>query len=240
MEIKCTMDYSQFFPHPHNRPMDERTVKLIMADMQQNGSDWSEPIVVHSDGAIVNGQHRYESEKRLGLPVYYVVNDEMTPERARAHGTIARKWSAYDCIASYASQGLEDYIWLADYLIEHPINIHIIYFAFSGGFEEKRRSLKSGTFSISGEERRFLLRLWTVLQDFAPILPSWKSIAFVSAVASLLRDPQYNHQQMMQRLSYQSTRLVRCATRNAYTELLEQIYNYKSQTENRVRFSRVK
>ena len=47
--------------------------------------------------------------------------------------------------------------------------------------------------------------------------------------------PEYDHSQMMKKLSYLSEKLVKCVDVESYLRLLESIYNYKT-TGNYIRF----
>ena len=54
---------------------------------------------------------------------------------------------------------------------------------------------------------------------------------FVRALVTLYNIDGYNHNKMMQKLQYQSTKLRICNESKSYLALLEEIYNFKDRNE---------
>jgi hypothetical protein len=55
--------------------------------------------------------------------------------------------------------------------------------------------------------------------------------SFVFALVHLYEIQGYNHEKMMQKLQYQSTKLVDCTNTKTYLALLEEVYNFRERGE---------
>lgn len=70
--IKKTMDYGMFRTMETNRPLIPGYVKALAQSIKECDMTPNNPIIVDEENYIIDGQHRLEACKMLGLPVYYV------------------------------------------------------------------------------------------------------------------------------------------------------------------------
>jgi len=63
----------------------------------------------------------------------------------------------------------------------------------------------------------------------------YKRRAFVYAMLDLFNNPDYNHAEFLNKLSFQSVKLQDCTTSEQYLFLIEDIYNYKRNKQQKVR-----
>ena len=66
----------------------------------------------------------------------------------------------------------------------------------------------------------------------------YKRRSFVQALLYCFQNDEYNHARLIQKLKYQSTKLVDCTTSDAYLSLIEDIYNFHSKVSDRIRLYR--
>lgn len=79
--MKSTTNYDMFKFRDDNRTkIRKRHVDTLAESIQRNNQLEKHPIVVNQDMEIINGQHRLCAAKELGIPVYYIVQEEFTPE----------------------------------------------------------------------------------------------------------------------------------------------------------------
>jgi hypothetical protein len=64
----------------------------------------------------------------------------------------------------------------------------------------------------------------------------YKRRAFVYAMLDLFENPQYNHAEFLNKLSFQSVKLVDCTDVQQYLILIEEIYNFKRNKQTKVYF----
>jgi hypothetical protein len=70
------------------------------------------------------------------------------------------------------------------------------------------------------------------INEFSPYYDGFRRKSFVCALLKLMKgNPEYDHAQMLQKISYQSARLTDQPTISDYLSVLEKIYNYKTRSE---------
>lgn len=76
-QIKYTSNYSRFKHLNGNRNIVEPHLRRLIKSIQENGWLENSPVLVNQKYEIIDGQHRFEACKTLGLPIeYMVVYDE--------------------------------------------------------------------------------------------------------------------------------------------------------------------
>ena len=64
----------------------------------------------------------------------------------------------------------------------------------------------------------------------------YKRRSFGYAMLDLFDNPEYNHQEFIKKLSYQTTKLVDVPRAEDYLQIIEKIYNYNRPKKEKVRF----
>lgn len=113
MEILKSKDYDQFSTITGNRVISKKKIDSLVSDIK-SGLDLLEycPIIVYKseDGLmIVDGQHRFETSKKLARPVYYVVCKELDLKQVTLLNSRSDKWKTKDFLNCYIQIGIEDY-----------------------------------------------------------------------------------------------------------------------------------
>ena len=107
MKLFVTSNYGMFKTHITNRNLHEKTVLQMMRSIVKYGL--IQPIIVSSDGYVIDGQHRLSASMRLNLPITYVVNYKISSKAVMEANNTQRKWTSDDWIKHYAEQGNADY-----------------------------------------------------------------------------------------------------------------------------------
>lgn len=111
MDVRKTMDYSIFGQVSGNREINEANIRGIMASINKKNLTQIRPILVDENMRVVDGQHRLEACKRLGLPVYYQVMTDLVSEDVILLNN-QKRWTTDDYINFFASKGIEDCVHL--------------------------------------------------------------------------------------------------------------------------------
>ncbi len=120
-KLEKTYNYDLFEPHEFSRPLHED--KVLLGSMQKYGFLPSCPIhCVQSDNGklkVIRGQHRLHYARRLGLPVYYVIDDS-NPDIFYLEA-VRQKWSLTDFAEARANAGDKNYIKLLAFKKKHGL-----------------------------------------------------------------------------------------------------------------------
>jgi hypothetical protein len=236
-ELRCTTDYGLFTHLKGNRPIDQKEVDKIAASMKEVGFKKAFFIVVDPEGRVKIGQHRLMAAEQAGVPVWYMVDSELTIQQMQDSESLIRKWTIMDFVSSYAELGNPDFIKLkATYdNPEWPIAA-ISYFwqrAYDVSVTTFADHIRKGTFVFSPARKVRFDELQRKVNDLILFNPKMKKRAnAIEATLILVCHPDYEHRKMLNKLEYLASRMVVCASREEYVRMLFDIYNYKSREDN--------
>lgn len=125
MEIKKTKEYEKFDTILGNRIINEKKVERLMDDINKglNLLPYC-PIIVYPEDyqlKIVDGQHRFETSKRLECDVYYVECDPLDLKQIARINSRSDKWRNKDFLDCYVRLGVEDYKVLKEFMAQYDL-----------------------------------------------------------------------------------------------------------------------
>jgi hypothetical protein len=237
MQVQCTTDYSIFKLFPGNRPYkttprSEMHIMKLVASMAAFGFMPNFHITTNSKMQVIDGQHRLEAAKRAGVPVYFVIDDTITLEAVQVAGGLCVRWSLMDFIVSNAASGNKSYQKLLSTFETSPLSLGAVRGvwerAYSPDLIEFTTAVRDGTFTMTKPQEMKFNLLYGQVVELDTFSPGYFHNAYpVLGLMPLLTHPDYDHSRMKAKLTYQSTRLVRCASIAENTRLLFDLYNYK-------------
>lgn len=153
-QVMETMQYDLFNFIVGNREI--KVNKTLENSIKEYGI--LQPIKVDKDFNIIEGQHRYMSAKKNGIPVKYIVTNDQANYRiseiSELNGT-SRKWTVKDYIHSFAARGNEEYMKL-NRLIEETKDINAPIFTLSSmAIGYRSRSRRSDSKMVSDGSFKF-------------------------------------------------------------------------------------
>lgn len=118
-DVYVTTDYSIFRKMKENRPLKPENLKKIRESIKEFG--WlRQPILVNEKMEVIDGQHRLEACKELGLPVEYIIDEGLKVEECQELNRTQNNWRSDDYIHSFAERGNENYIRFRKLTEEFP------------------------------------------------------------------------------------------------------------------------
>lgn len=227
-----TKEYDQFRKMDANRQVRERHVKALMQSIKSYGNllDLYPIVVIQKNGhlEIHDGQHRLEACRRLGEPVFYIVDKEnrLSIQTVRATNARQEKWSSGDYLDSFCEQGLQPYLELRAFLKKYPMGITYAVRVASGGTRSRVMfRFKVGLMKL--DDIDFAEQLGASVRDMSEFVVKPWSAQFMSAVAMLLRNPHYDHDRMLLKLREVGYIEDPKPDSLEWANELERIYNYR-------------
>jgi len=131
-------NYSQFTRLKGNRPLPtegEARFTKTLASMKEFGFLPSRPIIVSSNGEIIDGQGRLLVSAYLGIPFFYEVEEGDPVALMLAINLSQKNWSIDNWIGSYVESGNIFYIRLQEFAKRHKFSAStaLIIYAEDGG-----------------------------------------------------------------------------------------------------------
>lgn len=230
-KILETNNYHKFALAPFNRELGN--IKRLEASMRQCGFWDDKPILVKRENGkllIVEGQHRFEVARRLGLPVKYLETKREVniPEDERSK----RPWSLKDYLYSYCQMGKEPYLRVREYFEQTGINLVACISLLAGesaGSNNQVSKFKSGTYLLGNPAHSRVVAL-IIGQCRESGFPAWNNHLFVQAVSKIAWAEGFAAEVMKEKIKTHVQFMKKQGTKQEYLEMLESIYNRQSHT----------
>ena len=185
------------------------------------------PIIVNEKYQIIDGQTRYECWKMLGKPIYFIkIEGYGLPEVQRLN-TNMQKWNYNDFLDSFCELGKKDYLLFRDFKNKYNFDNRssmTMLKQCSGGKDTK--DFQEGRFRVNNYS--FACKWADEVMKIKDYYDGYNRRAFVTAMIHLLNHENFKMPILLQKLKYQSSKLVDCTCKTQYVLLLQDIYNFKS------------
>lgn len=241
--IQSTTDYSVFTRVEGNRPIKRGHVRNLIESIKEQNLLPSKPIIVTKDMGIIDGQHRLEAAKILGLPISYIVADNGVNDLSIPMLNDKQyPWTTEDYVRYFVIHDEnENYIKLRkyheDYHLGYPIVADLLRrFSVARGGAGLRNGIRDGSFKVLREEETV-----DFLEKYSSLKPVFRKVytdrcfveAFVRAYKNLpaLEITWEAFKKKMEDYPYD---IKRQPGVDEYMELIDSIYNYRKQ--NPIRF----
>jgi hypothetical protein len=192
-------------------------------------------IIVNENYEIIDGQHRFQVLRELGLPIYYVICKGYSIEEVQILNANSKTWSTTDYLAGYCNMGYPDYIEFDRFMKRHKICWQVASVLLHGGDSGRVvESFKAGTYKI--KDLYFAEAAVKKLQEVGKYYDGYKRRWFVWALVRLLKKDTFQFEEFLHKLKQQPTALKHCTDVNEYISVMEAIYNYRRGEKVNLRF----
>lgn len=231
MKVQESKKYSQFKIDLTNRPINAQHVKKLVVSIKKHGYLPAYPIMVARNGAagftVLDGQHRFEAAKALGLAIHFVVHEGQIsiPEINEPQS----RWTNSDYIGSYANQGNADYHFLREFSARTKISplraASLLYgeMAASGNVSD---ALKAGKFKVRDVE--YADRVASIVAVISKSTKWAATLECIGAISRLVRVSKFDDAIFIKRVEANRGMLTQQATIELYSKLFEEIYNMRN------------
>lgn len=237
-KVYRTSDYNFFKRISGNRHLNLPHVSRLKESMKKE--DLKIPIIVNAKSEVIDGQHRLEARKELGLPVYYIIIPNLGIQQTQMANADNKNWGASDFVGTYIELNYAHYKkykeFKGKYEFGHSVSMILLEGGGhdGGGSNSRTNEFRTGGFVVKSYEQACE---WAEkLYKMEAYYPGFKRRSFVLAMIHLFRNEKYNHDEFIQKLEYQSSKMVHCTTIAQYVKIIEEIYNYKRKAEDKIRF----
>ena len=224
-----TKNYKQFQFKRFNRVLNEGLVKRLMKSIQEIGYIAGKPVLVDSNNAIIDGQHRFEACKRLGVEVVYSVINTDADKAVIELNANQEAWTLTDYIQAYAKKGVRCYKEIIDFHEKHPFGISNAITICLGNDNKKSDDIKAGkVFPINPNAERIA----EFIND-CKVVPYYKKTHFVRAIVKLFT---LANDEQLQKIKKNMISLPEQVNSSEYLMAFQNIVNRKVRSKNHVSF----
>lgn len=168
--IYKTTNYDQFKLMKGNRVLNQNHVAKLKKEIRRHNLLLACPVIVNEKFQVIDGQHRIEVARQLGVPVYYVQEKGLTIADVVMLNRSQRKWTIWDYVELYIANGKEDYQVLKDFTLEHGLVISsgVTLLSKNSTTNLATEKFRSGEFTVDNLE--YAETIVSYMQDLKPHL----------------------------------------------------------------------
>lgn len=232
--VWSSRDYTKFKLIAGNRAVNRAKVESLMESIEKN--PLAKPIDVNENFEIIDGQHRLEAWRELGMPVIFIVHPGWGLIQVPILNSNQNNWKTTNFVDSFIQQGKKEYEVYQEFAdrwgFGPGVNIMLLCggdVSAGGGGKTKKNldKFRSGDFRVTS--LTFANETARKVTDFKPHYDGYKGRTFVAAMTRLFKKTAYDHKVMLTKVSYQSQKIKPCTTIDLYYDMMKDIYNYKNQ-----------
>ena len=229
--VRSTYNYDMFAKVNGNRTVDRGNYKKLKQSMVEE--QLMIPIIVNEKYEIIDGQHRFEAAKELGLPVYYIICEGYGIEQVKRANIVSKTWKKQQFLDMYLAEDKEEYVIFNSLIQTYniPIAVLIKMFAVIRGVPVTKVSLEFEEGEFVATEAMQIMKFMDDLEDFSGF-EEYKTSNFITAFMRLYFRPDYLHEKMVNKLARRGSVLEPKTTINDYLNILcNEIYSYKATSD---------
>ena len=241
LAVRKTTNYDQFKRMPGNREINKVHLNRLIKSFSKN--HFISPIIVNEHKQVIDGEHRLLASKKTGRPVYYITIPGYGTDAMQVLNTNTSVWNKNDYLNHYCEMGVQPYLDMRDFMEDFPDfslgAVEALLSDRAGGHgsakEDSRKHFQEGRFKIKNiieatENAR-------KIQQFKRYYVGYNRTVFVRAMITMFKTSNYNHGEMISKLSLSPTKMVDCTCVNQYKLLLEDIYNFRRRNKVNLRYA---
>jgi len=251
-QVYSTTDYDLFKSLKGNRVVNKLHVRRLRESFKS--MYLLSPIIVNESYEIIDGQHRFEAAKELGLAVNYIVCTGYSLQEVQLLNTNMKNWKSEDYLNAYCDLGFPEYLKFRNFMQQFPefgfaSSEAILINSASGN----RKTTSVDVISDTNKTGAYLVKYFQegdlIIPDYIKSIENANKImsikpyyegfgrpAFVRAMIGLFKIDRYSHSKLISRLESNPRSIQHCANVVQYKIMLEEIYNFRSRQKVTLRF----
>jgi len=232
-QVYSTLDYSLLKQIDGNRNKNLLHINRLKKSMSDNYLFTI--IIVNEKYEIIDGQHRFEAIKDLCLPLYYIICEGYGLNEVHILNQNSKTWNADDYLEGYCKLGYKDYIKYKEFKEKYDIGHNECMTLLSNSTTKINPHLfYEGLFKVKSipDAEKTIEKILMI----EPYYDGIKRRSFIYAMIGLLKNPNFEFTEFLQKLKSQPMALQHCNDVAKYKILIEEIYNYRRKDKVNLRF----
>ena len=220
-----TNDYSLFSKLDGNRNVNKAHAHRLRKSIEEESL--CVPIIVNENYEIIDGQHRFSCWRDLMLPVYYIKVDGYTLTQVQRLNSNTINWKLSDYANSFCDLGDKHYCRYKEFKAKYSLGDYESIAMLQGnenGSGKNFERFRDGLFKVN-HWRKACNEADQIIK-IEQFYDGYKRRAFVFALLHLLRNDNFDLDQLLRKLKFKKSELIDCTNKEQYIILLDRIYNY--------------
>lgn len=240
--IKKTKDYNMFKLTDINRAdgIDRKRVDWLKQQIKRRNLLDMCPIMVNKDMEIVQGQHRWQAAKELGLELYYEVKELEARDILDLNSS--KQWNLKDYLNFWVKQEHKEYIKLNNFMKDSNLPFDKAMRLCTSGDSTRgvsRNKFKNGEYVH--KEFKYKDRIEQIfevvhkIKSLKPYSHYVNSSRFFNSLVKIMDHEHYIQERLLINLERLCDKIGLRANEKGYVEMLCEIFNWR--TTNKITFT---
>lgn len=231
--IKKTKIHDMFRLRDDNREkgIDKTHVNRLMESIKARNLLELRPIIVNKDFEVIDGQHRLEAARKLGIDIYYEMKEDLRSEDVIIMN-INKSWGMSDFLNYYCKNGYKEYHKLESFMKKYNLSVKIALMITSGRADNIRDEYRFGNYVFPEDNYdEFLDNCWDTVKLIRKLnghSAYTNSARFWTSLIKVISYPGFKMEKWMDNLKKMSERMSPKATQKDYYKLMQDIYNWRN------------
>lgn len=230
-KVFVTSDYKIFKRVTGNRLLSISHVAKLKESMKQH--DLMIPIIVNENFEVIDGQHRLQARTEITFPVYYIIINGLGIHDTQKANANNKNWTSSDFLNFYCEQNYHFYKAFKEFQDRFQFSIQVC-MVLLGGHSIRIPDFNQGEFTIINKDRA--VSTAEKIYELERFYKQFKRRSFIYAINRALQHTGFSFEEFINKVSYQSSKLVDCTNAEQYLKIIEDIYNFKRKPEEKIRF----
>lgn len=240
MTLEQTQDYEVFQHFEWNRGYHEGNIKKIMKSISEHNMLKSRPILVDESFRVLDGKHRLEAARRLQVPVWYQVHENLEETDIIKLNNAVKSWSIRDYLNFYSKKDYKDYVELEKFMNTNSVQIEIaISLLNSNRSEGFFRDFKDGLYKFPNAERYLqAISKKNMVDETIEFIKKTTSghksylgrVTFYNALVEFFNNEGFCYDTFNKKLQYKIDFMHPCSKKEDYIKVFKNIYNWSNRT----------
>lgn len=226
-----TYDYHCFKFLDFNRKVKKEIVKKLKKSLQKYNLMRYNPVWCFEDYTIFDGQHRFQTLKELGEPIYFIIVPGLDAEHLIALNTAVTPWAVGDYIDCFASLGKEAYTLFKKCMGFYGLGHSLISVMVTGHNTSLSREIKEGKLRF-GEEEALKVDQSIEYLNLLSRIPFFMNVQFIRALWKLKNKEFFENAHLLEQVERYGPSLAAemsgTLSHKKACDFLERLYNRKS------------
>lgn len=233
---KHTTNYDMFKYFLCNRKIDRNNVEHIKKSILQENKLHEKPMLVTKDYHIIDGQHRLQAAKELGLEIYYDISEDFELQHIILLNN-QKSWEPLDYLNFYCQNNNENYLNIMKVMNNKNCSLrNVIALAFEVDNRALRNEFRDGKIKFDDDKVKIVESILDQVNDLKSHIVSrmfekplyTNNAGFQKALSFIIKNPIIDKKILFDRIERCMDKLRVCSSIKEYIKMFCDIYNYHS------------
>lgn len=233
LKVQQTTHYEGFRLIKGNREINPVHVTRLVESMRKK--PLVAQIIVNEERQIIDGQHRFNAMRHLGLPINYIMIEGYGENEVQLYNSCQANWKDIDFLEYFINKGETNYIRLKEFMEKYDVSLHIARLIVGQNYkdDDARAQFREGLFMWKNDNAHSEVMFYNRIRDGFEF---GRARSFVRALMRILRNPETDWERLAQNMEKYAQMIRKSSNAVDFAKDIQRCYNYNRKKADQVQF----